>query len=48
MVKATPALSWADVARKGHTRDRKGIGDPHSVYEILIRQVFIRNLYENS
>jgi hypothetical protein len=32
--KATPAPSWADVARRGQTRDRKGISDPHSFYEI--------------
>jgi hypothetical protein len=33
-VEGTPALSWADVARKGQTRDRKGMGNPHSFYEI--------------
>jgi hypothetical protein len=32
--KATPAPSWADVARRGKTSDRKGISDPHSFYEI--------------
>jgi hypothetical protein len=32
--KATLALSWADVARKGQTRDRKEMGSPHSFYEI--------------
>jgi hypothetical protein len=34
MTKATPAHSWADVARRGQTSDRKGISNPHSVYEI--------------
>jgi hypothetical protein len=47
-VKATPALSWADVAIKGQTRDRKEMVSPHSFYEIQIRQVFIRSLYEYS
>jgi hypothetical protein len=28
-VNATPALSWDDVARKGKTRDIKGIGNTH-------------------
>jgi hypothetical protein len=32
--KATPALSWADVARKENTRNRKELGTPHSFYEI--------------
>jgi hypothetical protein len=32
--KATPAPSWADVARRGKTSDRKGISDPNSFYEI--------------
>jgi hypothetical protein len=32
--KATPALSWAGVARKGQTRDRKEMGNPHSFYKI--------------
>jgi hypothetical protein len=32
--KATPALSWADVARKGQTRYRKEMGSPHSFYKI--------------
>jgi hypothetical protein len=32
--KATPALSWADVARKAKTRNRKESGTPHSFNEI--------------
>jgi hypothetical protein len=32
--KATPALSWADEARKENTRNRKELGTPHSFYEI--------------
>jgi hypothetical protein len=32
--KATPALSWADVARKANTRNTKKLGTPHSFYEI--------------
>jgi hypothetical protein len=32
-VKATPAPSWADVARRGKKSDRKGISNPHSFYE---------------
>jgi hypothetical protein len=34
IAKATPALSWADVAQKGQTRDSKEMDDPHSSYEI--------------
>jgi hypothetical protein len=32
--KTTPAPSWDDVARRGQTRDRKGISDLHYFYEI--------------
>jgi hypothetical protein len=32
--KATPAPSWADAAKLGQTKDRKGISDPHSFYDI--------------
>jgi hypothetical protein len=32
--KATPAPSWADVARRGQTSDRKRISNTHSFYEI--------------
>jgi hypothetical protein len=32
--KATPAPSWAGVARRGQTSDRKGISGPHSFYKI--------------
>jgi hypothetical protein len=32
--KATPALSWADVARKVNMRNRKELGTPHSFYKI--------------
>jgi hypothetical protein len=32
--KATSAPSWADVARRGHTSNIKGINDAHSFYEI--------------
>jgi hypothetical protein len=32
--KATPEPSWADVARRGHTSDIKGISNPQSFYKI--------------